>query len=227
MVIWSDPAKADVRAIHDFIAHDSKFYARTVLQDIMEVFFCRDPHHSLARHPETAAPLWRQCAAAPDLQLIIIGRAPVAALKHGQDERARNDAAAARQGPRDAVRFLGGLSDDEVVGAMLVSQALVFPVRGLPGDSEGFGMVAVESAAQGSPTVAFRVGEVGAAVADAVSGDLLEPADYPTLQRARLHRPSDSPDAQVRASCQQFAARFVWPELDAGLSAWARAVALR
>jgi len=36
MVIWSDPAKADLRAIHDFIAHDSKFYARKVVQDIIE-----------------------------------------------------------------------------------------------------------------------------------------------------------------------------------------------
>jgi toxin ParE1/3/4 len=36
MVIWSHPAKADLHAIHDFIAHDSKFYARKVLQDIIE-----------------------------------------------------------------------------------------------------------------------------------------------------------------------------------------------
>lgn len=34
MVIWSDPAKADLRSIHDFIAHDSKHYARKVTQDI-------------------------------------------------------------------------------------------------------------------------------------------------------------------------------------------------
>ncbi|MDZ7750545.1 MAG: type II toxin-antitoxin system RelE/ParE family toxin [Gammaproteobacteria bacterium] len=35
MVIWSDPAKADLRAIHDFIAHDSAHYARKVTQDIV------------------------------------------------------------------------------------------------------------------------------------------------------------------------------------------------
>ena len=34
MVIWSDPARADLRSIHDFIAHDSKHYARKVAQDI-------------------------------------------------------------------------------------------------------------------------------------------------------------------------------------------------
>jgi len=34
MVIWSEPAKADLRSIHDFIAHDSKHYAKKVTQDI-------------------------------------------------------------------------------------------------------------------------------------------------------------------------------------------------
>jgi plasmid stabilization system protein ParE len=35
MVIWSDPAKADLRSIHDFIAHDSPHYAKKVTQDIV------------------------------------------------------------------------------------------------------------------------------------------------------------------------------------------------
>ncbi len=34
MVIWSEPAKADLRSIHDFIAHDSRHYAKKVAQDI-------------------------------------------------------------------------------------------------------------------------------------------------------------------------------------------------
>ncbi len=34
MVIWSDPAKADLRSIHDFIAHDSSHYAKKVTHDI-------------------------------------------------------------------------------------------------------------------------------------------------------------------------------------------------
>lgn len=35
MVIWSDPAKADLRSIHDFIAHDSTHYAKKVVQEIV------------------------------------------------------------------------------------------------------------------------------------------------------------------------------------------------
>jgi toxin ParE1/3/4 len=36
MVIWSQPARYDLRAIHDFIAHDSRYYAKKVVHDIRE-----------------------------------------------------------------------------------------------------------------------------------------------------------------------------------------------
>jgi len=36
MVIWSEPAKTDLRSIHDFIAHDSRYYAKQVAQEIRE-----------------------------------------------------------------------------------------------------------------------------------------------------------------------------------------------
>ncbi len=36
MVIWTKAAKADLRGIYDFIANDSKFYAKKVAQEITE-----------------------------------------------------------------------------------------------------------------------------------------------------------------------------------------------
>lgn len=36
MVIWTQPARADLKHIHDFIAEDSKHYARKVAQEIRE-----------------------------------------------------------------------------------------------------------------------------------------------------------------------------------------------
>ena len=36
MVIWSAPARADLRSIHEFIAHDSEHYAKKVAHDIRE-----------------------------------------------------------------------------------------------------------------------------------------------------------------------------------------------
>jgi len=35
-VIWSAPAKADLRSIHDFIATDSRHYAKKVVQDLID-----------------------------------------------------------------------------------------------------------------------------------------------------------------------------------------------
>lgn len=34
MVSWSDPARVDLRSIHNYIAHDSRYYAKKVTQDI-------------------------------------------------------------------------------------------------------------------------------------------------------------------------------------------------
>ena len=36
MVMWTHAAKTDLRNIHDFIAHDSAFYAKKVAQEITE-----------------------------------------------------------------------------------------------------------------------------------------------------------------------------------------------
>jgi len=36
VVNWSEPARSDLRSIHDFIAHDSIHYAKKVTQDIRE-----------------------------------------------------------------------------------------------------------------------------------------------------------------------------------------------
>ena len=36
MAIWSEPAKADLRSIHDFIALNSPYYAKKVAQEIRE-----------------------------------------------------------------------------------------------------------------------------------------------------------------------------------------------
>lgn len=35
MVIWSIPAKKDLKKIHDFIAQDSNYYAKQVIENII------------------------------------------------------------------------------------------------------------------------------------------------------------------------------------------------
>jgi plasmid stabilization system protein ParE len=36
VIIWSQPAREDLRLIHQYIAHDSKRYAKRVIQDISD-----------------------------------------------------------------------------------------------------------------------------------------------------------------------------------------------
>jgi plasmid stabilization system protein ParE len=36
VVIWTEPARNDLKAIHDFIALDSKFYAKNVVRSIVQ-----------------------------------------------------------------------------------------------------------------------------------------------------------------------------------------------
>jgi len=36
VIVWSNPARQDLRLIHQYIAHDSKHYATCVIQDITD-----------------------------------------------------------------------------------------------------------------------------------------------------------------------------------------------
>ncbi len=36
MVIWTEPARNDLKVLHDFIALDSKFYAKNVVRNIVQ-----------------------------------------------------------------------------------------------------------------------------------------------------------------------------------------------
>ena len=111
------------------------------------------------------------------------------------------------------LRFLGVITDPQELACAYESATLhIFPVRHLPGDPEGFGMVAIEAAAHGLPTVAFATGGIVDAVAEGQSGHLVVPGDYPALAQAALHVLADGPGAwQTRTST--FAAQFAWPTL--------------
>src|SRR3546814_16851853 len=63
--------------------------------------------------------------------------------------------------------FLGTITVDALLSVVYkAASAHIFPVREIPGDPEGFGMVAVEAAAHGVPTIAFATGGIVDAVAE-------------------------------------------------------------
>lgn len=148
----------------------------------------------------------------PRVVLVVIGGEPSDALagnRGGTADRVR--AAAAANGVSDHVLLLGRCEDDVVRAAFESADVHVFPVIEKPGDVEGFGMVAIEAASHGVPTVAFRVGGIPDAIDDSVSGRLIAPGDYAELSRA-IERYLGSPEDrdQLRAACVAHARGFDW-----------------
>ena len=151
--------------------------------------------------------------AAPDTLLVVVGDAPADSLHASVQTRASIQAVADAAGIGQHLRFLGVITDPQELACAYESATLhIFPVRHLPGDPEGFGMVAIEAAAHSLPTVAFATGGIVDAVAEGQSGHLVAPNDYPALAQAALHVLADGPGAwQTRTNT--FAAQFAWPTL--------------
>lgn len=163
-----------------------------------------------------AGVLPRIVAAMPQALLVVIGGEPADALHGGSDGGAtRVRLAAASAGVQDHLRFLGPASDAELSEAYQAADVLVFPVRALAGDVEGFGMVAVEAAAHGLPTVAYATGGVTDAVAEGESGALLAPGDDAGFAAATL-RLLAQPIPPERG--RRFAERFAWPWFGAAMA---------
>lgn len=144
----------------------------------------------------------------PDAILVIIGDAPSDSLYAQSQTPASIRAAADEVGVGGAVKFLGVISDRRILAsAYKAANVHVFPVRQLPGDPEGFGMVAVEAAAYGLQTVAFATGGTIDAVAHGRSGQLIPPGDSQTFANAVIHAlRSPLPATLVR----EHSAQFTW-----------------
>ena len=152
-------------------------------------------------------------SAVPDVQLLVIGSEATNALKHKEGVRAGIEAAIRETGLEPNVTLLGSVDDACLSDAYFASDAMVFPVLDLPGDVEGFGMVAVEAAAHGLPTVAFAVGGVPDAVAQGESGWLVPAGDAAGMIEGVL-RVLRTPNKASADCCRQHAERFAWTVFD-------------
>lgn len=151
----------------------------------------------------------RIVAAQPDVMLLIVGDTPSQALHAETQTPASIRAAAVAAGIGNHIRFLGKVPDEELLVLYRTADIHVFPIREIASDPEGFGMVAVEAAAHGLPTVAFAAGGVVDAVAEAASGHLVEPGNYTIFAETVVRTLTER--EQLRDSCIDFARRFSWP----------------
>lgn len=152
----------------------------------------------------------RIVAARPDALLLVVGDAPKQALHAEAQTQESIHAAAEAAGVGEHLLFLGTITDYAELGTIYrTSDVHVFPVRQIPGDPEGFGMVAVEAAAHGLPSVAFATGGVIDAVAEGQSGYLVAAGDYRAFADAVLHTLAER--ETLRGFCIQFTRQFAWP----------------
>lgn len=163
-----------------------------------------------------AQALPRIVAAHPDTLLLVVGDTPSDALHAQAQTRESIQVTAIQAGVAENLHFLGTITDYQMLGSVYRSADVhVFPVRDIPGDPEGFGMVAVEAAAHGLPTVAFATGGTGDAVADGKSGYLVASGDYEAFVKAvRLVL---AERGTLRGSCRAYAAQFAWPRFGDGM----------
>jgi len=153
----------------------------------------------------------------PEATLLVVGDAPNDALRAGVQTIDSIKAVAAQAGVAERLRFLGQITDYGQLGVVYgAADVHVFPVRELPGDPEGFGMVAVEAAAHGLPTVAFATGGVTDAVAEGRSGCLVKPGDYDALADAVVSTLKSGVD--FAQPCRDFARQFAWDVFGDGVA---------
>jgi phosphatidyl-myo-inositol dimannoside synthase len=119
----------------------------------------------------------------PDVDLLIAGDEPKDAVFHKTGYAGKISACVEKLALGDRVRLLGWVSDKTLVSLYQHCEALVFPLTAVPDDIEGFGMVAIEAAAAGRPTIAFDEGGIGNAVIQGLTGLLVNPGDYAAFCR--------------------------------------------
>jgi len=141
---------------------------------------------------------------------VIIGSEPEDALDKGGRVLKDIQAAIVETGLEQHVILVGQVEESVLQAAYREADFFIFPLRETPGDVEGFGMVAVEAAAFGLPTIAFSEGGVCDAVKQGESGFLVAPGDYDAFSKTIINCLDNTVPAPSPASCRTFAGRFHW-----------------
>jgi phosphatidylinositol alpha-1,6-mannosyltransferase len=163
------------------------------------------PRKGIAEFIEKSLPLVLR--EQPDACFVVVGSEPQHAATDATGTLAGIEAACAKL-PGSAVLVLGEVSDADLNEAYAAANAFVFPVLALPGDVEGFGMVALEAASHGVPTVAFAVGGVIDAVGEG-SGRLVAEGDYAGFAGAVLAE-LEASSVERGSSCKAWASAHSW-----------------
>lgn len=147
----------------------------------------------------------------PELLYLVVGEDAGQSLIHNQEGmRNKIEAAVSSAGLEGQVRLLGKLQEQDLNWLFYRADLFVLPVLDLPDDKEGFGIVFLEAALGGTPSIAYRVGGVPDAIGDA--GLLLDPGDHNAMIEAvsDLLLDDDRREAMGRAAERRARTEFHW-----------------
>ncbi len=117
-------------------------------------------------------------------------------------------------GIADRVVFAGAVSDEEKAALMAECSLFLLPTREVSGDVEGFGIVFLEAALHGKAVVGGKNGGVPEAVADGVSGLLVDTSDVANVTAAldALLSSPDRADTMGKRGRERAMREFRWDD---------------
>lgn len=149
----------------------------------------------------------------PNTVLVIIGDTPSQSLNKNLQSKKLILSTAKKHKIENNIIFTGNINNDEILSSFYYLADLhIFPVKHIPNDPEGFGMVAIEAAAHGTPTVAFATGGIIDAVQHQETGFLIENQDYEKLTKTIVNYLNNK-DFIDQQKCKYHAEQFAWYNL--------------
>lgn len=146
----------------------------------------------------------------PNTVLIIIGDTPDHSLNKNLQSKDLLISTAKKYNIENHIIFAGNISNDAILSSLYyLADIHVFPVKHIPDDPEGFGMVAIEAAAHGIPTVAFSTGGIVDAVENERTGYLIENQDYQEMTNTVIQILQNKKIISEH-TCIQYAEQFSW-----------------
>jgi len=112
-------------------------------------------------------------------------------------------------GLENKVRFLGRQSTENVIAAMRLADLFILPSSTLPDSHEGFGIVYLEAAACGTPSLATRQAGAIEAISDGESGFYVEEPTVENIKDA-LEKFLKGGTTFNSHTCRRFSEQFTW-----------------
>lgn len=149
----------------------------------------------------------------PNTVLVIIGDTPNQSLNKNLQSKELILSTAKKHSLENNIIFTGNISNDDILSSFYyLADIHVFPVKHIPDDPEGFGMVAIEAAAHGTPTIAFATGGIVDAVQNESTGYLIESQDYQKMTETVIQILENKTIIDEQ-TCMQYAELFAWYNL--------------